>query len=111
MASSSELTAHFLLHDPLRQRLWLNVHLQPGAKSSAITGPHGDALKIRIAAPAVDNKANTALVAFLSASLGISAADIHIRGGLHARRKRIEICGVTAPVAEKVRACLTALPH
>jgi uncharacterized protein (TIGR00251 family) len=98
------------MHDPQRQRLLLSVHLQPGAKSSAIAGAHGDALKIRIAAPAVDNKANAALVAFLSTALGIPAADIGIRSGLHARRKRIEIRGATERVAAHVRAALTAAP-
>ena len=39
-------------------RITLTLHIQPGAKKSEIAGPHGDALKIRLAAPPVDGKAN-----------------------------------------------------
>ena len=41
----------------------LTLHIQPGAKKTAVAGPHGDALKIRLAAPPVDGKANAALLA------------------------------------------------
>jgi uncharacterized protein len=54
---------------------------------------HGDALKIRIAAPAVDNKANAALVDFLSTALGIGKSAITIRHGAATRRKIVEIAG------------------
>ena len=101
---------NFLTHDPEHHRIFLNVHLQPGAKSSAIAGLHGDALKIRITAPAVDNKANAALVAFLSKMLGVPAGHISIRSGLHSRRKRIEIGGAVDRVAAKLQAAIANLP-
>ena len=95
MAPSSERSINFLTIDADRRRIILNVHLQHGAKSSALAGVHGDALKIRIAAPAVDNKANTALVVFLSILLNVPANNVRICSGLHSRRKRIEIIGAT----------------
>lgn len=88
----------------------LNVHLQPGAKSTAITGLHGDAVKIRIAAPAVDNKANAALITFLSKSLGVPASHISIRSGLRARRKRIEIASADGRVVTQLRAAIPDFP-
>ena len=73
--------------------LSVNVHVQPNARNNAISGMHGDALKIRIAAPATDSKANTALVAFLSKKLGIPKSAIAIRHGATGRRKVVEIAG------------------
>ncbi|HNN47094.1 MAG TPA: DUF167 family protein, partial [Azospira sp.] len=40
------------------ERLTLTLHIQPGAKKTEVAGEHGDALKIRLAAPPVDGKAN-----------------------------------------------------
>ncbi len=67
------------------------LHVQPGAAKSEIVGRHGDALKIRIAAPAVDNKANAALVAFLSDMLGVRKSAIALRQGAGSRRKLVEV--------------------
>ena len=73
------------------RRLTLTVHVQPNAAASAVSGFHGDALKIRIAAPAVENKANAALIEFLHRLLKIPASRINVRRGAHGRRKIIEI--------------------
>jgi uncharacterized protein (TIGR00251 family) len=69
----------------------LLVHAQPGAKRSEIVGLHGERLKIRIAAPAVEGRANEALVEFLAARLGIPRAKVRVAHGLQGRTKRIEI--------------------
>ena len=44
----------------------LELHVQPGAKRSEFAGKHGERIKVRLAAPAVEGKANDALVEFLS---------------------------------------------
>ena len=106
MASSSDRPENFLTHDPDRNRIVLNVHLQPGAKSNSIAGERGDALKIRIAAPAVDNKANAALVAFVSLWLGVPASSISILSGLRSRRKRIAIVGAADGVMARLRSAI-----
>ncbi|MNC90733.1 hypothetical protein D3C83_68680 [compost metagenome] len=67
--------------------------MQPGSRKNGIAGTHGDALKIRIAAPAVDNKANAALIEFLSETLGVPKSSIAIRHGATGRRKVVEIAG------------------
>jgi len=77
--------------DAQRQRLVLTVHVQPNAKSPAVAGRHGDALKIRIAAPAVDGKANAALIDFLHQWFNLPRANIIIRRGAGSRRKTVEI--------------------
>ncbi len=83
----------WIRHDAASRRISLTLHVQPGAKRSGIVGPHGDALKIRIAAPAVDNKANAALVEFLGKVLDVPKSAITIRHGTTGRRKVIEITG------------------
>ena len=69
----------------------LDVQVQPNARSSAIVGVHGGALKIRVAAPALDNRANAALVAFLRDRLDLRRSQIAIRHGAHDRRKQVKI--------------------
>ena len=80
-------------YDAAARQLTITLHVQPNARRSAIAGLHGDALKIRIAAPAVDNKANAVLIEFLSESLGIPKSAIVISRGATSRRKVVEITG------------------
>ncbi len=77
-------------------RITLTLHIQPGAKSSAVCGQHGEALKIRLAAPPVDGKANAALLAFLADALGVSRQAVKLISGDSNRRKRVEVTGTTA---------------
>ena len=69
----------------------LSVHVQPGARATAVAGVHGGVLKIRLVAPAVDDKANAALLAFLSDRLGLARSLIAIRRGARSRRKEVEV--------------------
>jgi uncharacterized protein len=78
----------------------LAVHVQPGARRSEVVGWHGDALKVRVAAPPVDGKANRAVVELLASAL---EADVEIVEGASGRRKRVKLSGVTA---DEVRARL-----
>lgn len=89
--------------DPGARRLTLNVHVQPNARVSAFAGLHGDALKIRIAAPAVDDKANAALIDFLHRFLGLPSSLISIRHGARGRRKVVEIAGADASKWEQIK--------
>jgi uncharacterized protein (TIGR00251 family) len=72
----------------------LDVHVQPGAKRSEFAGQHGERIKIRLAAPAVDNKANIALVEFLAEHYKVPKARVRIASGLKSRQKRIVIEGI-----------------
>lgn len=72
----------------------LEVHVQPGAKRSEFAGRHGERTKIRLAAPAVDNKANEALVEFLAEHYGVPRRNVRIASGQKSRRKRVVIEGV-----------------
>lgn len=69
--------------------LHLTVHVQPGAKTTACNGVHGDALKIRLAAPPVDGKANQALIVWLAQTLGCPQNRIELIRGQTSRRKTL----------------------
>lgn len=77
----------------------LALHIQPGAKKTEVAGQHGDALKIRLAAPPVDGKANDALIAFLAGRLCVPKAHVVLVAGQTSRSKRVRVAGVTAAVA------------
>ena len=83
----------WLRYDAAARRLSLSLHVQPDARRSEIAGPHGGALKVKIAAPATDNRANAELVEFLSETLDIAKSAITIRHGATSRRKVVEITG------------------
>ena len=72
-------------------QLQLTVHVQPGAKTTSCAGIHGDALKIRLAAPPVDGKANQALIAWLAKTLGCPQSSIELIRGQTNRRKTLSI--------------------
>ncbi len=72
----------------------LELHVQPGASRSEFAGRHGDRIKVRLAAPAVDGKANEALVKFLASYFGVPRRSVRIAAGLKSRRKRVVIEGV-----------------
>lgn len=67
--------------------------MQPGAARSEFAGRHGERIKIRLAAPAAEGKANAALVEFLAAHFGVPRRNVRIAAGLKSRRKRVIIEG------------------
>jgi uncharacterized protein len=62
-----------------------------------VVGQHGDAIKVRIAAPPVEGAANRELVLFLAKHLKVRRSSIRIVGGENARRKVIEVDNLSAP--------------
>ena len=73
----------------------LFLHCQPGAKKTEVQGIHGDRLKIRLAAPPVEGKANEALITWLSKTLSIPKNQVDLLSGDTGRQKRIQVIGVT----------------
>lgn len=80
----------------------LSLHIQPGAKKSEFAGLHGDALKVRLAAPPVDGKANEALLRFLAEELGIPKSAVNLKSGQTSRRKVLEVAGTTAEAVNRL---------
>lgn len=77
-------------------RITLTLHIQPGARKTEIAGRHGDALKIRLAAPPVDGKANEALLRFVAETLHLPKSSVCLKSGQTSRRKVLEVTGATA---------------
>lgn len=77
------------------------VRVQPRASRSEVAGAHGDALKVRLAAPPVDGAANEALIALLADVLDVPKCAVRIVSGAASRSKVVEVDGATA---DRVRA-------
>jgi uncharacterized protein len=73
----------------------LRLKVLPGAKRTKVIGPYGDQLKIAIAAPPVDGRANTVLLGWLADALGIARSSITLISGQTSRLKRVGIHGVS----------------
>jgi uncharacterized protein (TIGR00251 family) len=74
----------------------LTVHVQPKAARTACVGIHGEALKIRVAAPPVEGAANRELIRFLARELSLPVAAVHLESGEGSRHKRVRLEGTTA---------------
>jgi len=81
----------------------LTLHVRPGAAHSAVSGPHGDALGIRLAAPPVDGRANQELIDFLAKTLGVPRRAITLASGATSRHKVVDVEGIdVAGAAERL---------
>jgi uncharacterized protein (TIGR00251 family) len=89
------------LYDDGPDGVVLRVHVQPGAGRSAVVGRHGDALKVRVAAPPVEGRANEATRALLAEALGVPDADVDLTSGQSSRTKRFRLKGLDAEEADK----------
>jgi uncharacterized protein (TIGR00251 family) len=72
----------------------LRLRIVPNAKRSEVVGPHGDAIKLKIAAPALEGKANDELVEFLADKLGVARRSITLVSGEKSRDKVVAIEGL-----------------
>ncbi|HSI85003.1 MAG: DUF167 domain-containing protein [Candidatus Methylacidiphilales bacterium] len=84
---------HIALASPVAR---LHLKVVPGASRERCAGMHGDRLKIRLRAPAVDGKANEALITFLARELDVPARTLTIVAGEKSREKTVAVAGMTA---------------
>lgn len=79
--------------------LVLALHVQPGAKRTGVAGTHGEGtglrLKLRLAAPPIDGKANAELLRFLAASFGVPQRNVALLRGEASRQKTVRIAHPT----------------
>ncbi len=73
--------------------LTLTLHIQPGAKRTDVAGLHGDALKIRLAAPPIEGRANEALLKFVAESFGVPVRQVELKQGGQSRHKVVAVTG------------------
>jgi len=71
----------------------LTLHIQPGAKRTEVAGLHGDALKIRLAAPPIEGRANEALLKFIAESFDVPLRQVELKQGGQSRHKVVAVTG------------------
>ncbi|MBB1075109.1 YggU family protein [Rhodoferax sp. 4810] len=88
------------------QDLIINVRVQPRARRDGFADVIGEAIKVQLRAPPVDDKANASLIALLAESFHVPQRAVVIMSGHHARMKRVRI---TAP--QRLPTIVTAPPN
>jgi uncharacterized protein (TIGR00251 family) len=71
----------------------LTLHVQPGAKRSEIVGLHGEALKIKLAAPPIEGRANEALLKFIADLFVVPLRNAELKQGGQSRHKVVAVIG------------------
>jgi uncharacterized protein len=87
----SSSPAEWCRYDAIANTLTLALHVQPGAKRTEVAGLHGEHLKVRLAAPPIDGKANATLLAFLADAFGVPARQATLLRGNTSREKVVRI--------------------
>ena len=80
----------------------VRLHVQPGAGRTAVVGRHGDALKVRVAAPPEGGRANDAVVALIAATFDVKLAQVSLLSGQSSRAKRIQIDQIAEPEVKRL---------
>jgi uncharacterized protein len=78
------------------------LHVQPGAGRTEVVGRHGAALKVKVAAPPVDGRANDAVCKLLADLVGVPPSSAELIAGASSRTKRVRLRGVEAATLEAV---------
>ena len=76
------------------------VRVQPRARRTAIVGVLGDVLKVAVAAPPVEGKANEALVRFFAELFGVGRSAVEITSGEASRNKVVRVDGVSLELVQ-----------
>ncbi len=88
----------------------LSLHVQPGARRTSLAGVHGERLKVAVASPPVDGKANKAVCKFLARLLGCAVRDLEVVSGHGCRQKLVALAGMTEDeVRQKVTQALATV--
>ena len=88
----------------------LRLHVVPGAGRTVVAGRHGDALKVRVAAPPERGRANDACVALVADTLGVAPGRIELVSGPASRSKRVRVSGVEADDVRRLLAAALGAP-
>jgi uncharacterized protein (TIGR00251 family) len=78
------------------------LRVSPGARTNAVVGRHGEAWKLRVAAPPEGGRANAAVIELLADTLGVSPRTISVVSGHGARDKLVELAGITPDETERL---------
>ena len=82
------------------------IHATPGAKRTEAAGRHGDALRVRLAAPPVDGKANAALIDWAAHAFALPRKQVSL---LHGASSRHKVLALQFPTAAQAQAACAQL--
>lgn len=88
----------------------LRLHVQPGAGRTTMVGRHGEALKVRVAAPPEGGRANAACLSLVAATLGVAESQVELVSGPSSRAKRVRITGVAPDDVRRLLASAVSRP-
>jgi uncharacterized protein (TIGR00251 family) len=88
----------------------LRVSVVPNAKTTQAVGLHDGALRVRLAAPPIEGRANEALCHWVAAELGLPKRDVRLRRGTSSRAKQLEVDAPCAEVLAWLGRCQAAWP-
>ncbi len=90
------------------QGVFLDLYIRPSASRSKVVGEHDGRLKVSIAAPPVDGKANALIIKFFAKFFGVKKSDVQLESGETGKRKRVHITGVSLEdVSQRITAELS----
>jgi uncharacterized protein (TIGR00251 family) len=89
----TDIAASWYRYDESRGALMLALHVLPNATRTQITGLHDGRLKVKVAAPALEGRANATLTGFMADKFDLPGSRVMIRSGGHGRVKILEIHG------------------
>jgi uncharacterized protein (TIGR00251 family) len=79
----------------------VRLRVSPGANRAHVVGRHGEAWKVRVAAPAEGGRANEAVVRLLAETLSIPREAVSLVSGLGARDKIVQLTGLDSIQIER----------
>jgi uncharacterized protein (TIGR00251 family) len=80
----------------------VHAFVQPRAARTALAGTHGAAIKLKVTAPPVDDRANRAVEELLAGLIGVGRSRVAVVSGRGSRHKRLGVAGVRAEVVAEV---------
>ena len=86
--------------ESFKNSIAFKVYVQPRASRTKIAGLHGDAIKICITAPPVENKANSAVVHLFADLFHVSKSAVSIKSGMQGRNKTVLVNNLTLKEAQ-----------
>ena len=73
----------------------LDLRVQPGAARTTVAGTYSEAIKVKVAAPPVDGRANAAVLRLIAEEFGVRPGQVALLSGESSRSKRVRVEGIT----------------
>lgn len=82
--------------DTQQPAAWIALKVVPGSRKSQVVGPYGDRLKIKVAAPPEDGRANKEVCSLIAEACGVPVKNVTVLSGAASPEKVVRVAGLTA---------------